>query len=204
VGEEESDVKKLARLQPIEKPNGFIMRMAYWGIKRQMGKVMTPIKVVTARMPGSLKFTNEIVKFETKKIRLQPELHYLIVTLTSQINGCSFCIDLSRSMAVRDNLDLKKFNALAEYRTNPLFSDRERAALGYVEEATRSKRVSDATFKELHKHFKDWEIAEITWLNALENYYNLINIPLEIGSDGFCALIRLRTDKSTSNRVKES
>jgi hypothetical protein len=30
--------------------------------------------------------------------------------------------------------------------------------------------------------------VEITWLNALENYYNLINVPLEIGSDGFCTI----------------
>jgi hypothetical protein len=25
---------------------------------------------------------------------------------------------------------------------------------------------------------------EITWLNAVHNYYNLINLPLEIESDG--------------------
>ena len=75
------------RLEPIEKPKGFMMRMAYWGMRRQMGKVLTPVKVVTARMPGSLKFTNEIVKFETKRIRLEPTLHYLIVFLTSQINA---------------------------------------------------------------------------------------------------------------------
>lgn len=180
------------RLDPIEKPKGFMMRMAYWGIKRQMGKVMTPVKVVTARMPGSLKFTNEIVKFETKKIRLEPELHYMIVALTSNINGCSFCSDLVRSMAIRENISLEKLNSLAEYQTNSIFSPSERAALAYVEEATRSKRVSDATFNELRKHFKDWEITEITWLNALENYYNLINIPLEIGSDGFCALVQAR------------
>jgi len=167
-----------------------MMRMAYWGIKRQLGKVMTPVKVVTARMPGSLKFTNEIVKFETKKIRLEPELHYMIVALVSQINDCSFCTDLVTSMAMRENVSLEKINALAEFGTHPIFSARERSALKYVEEATQSKHVSDETFNELRKHFKDWEIAEISWLNALENYYNLINIPLEIGSDGFCALVQ--------------
>jgi alkylhydroperoxidase family enzyme len=157
-----------------------------------MGKVMTPVKVLTARMPGSLKFTNEIVKFETKKIRLQPELHYLIAALASQVNGCGFCADLARSMVIRTNIDPKKFDALTEYRTDPTFSPKDRAALAYVEEATRSKRVSEATFEELGKHFKDWEIAVITWVNAIENYYNLINIPLEIGSDGFCALVQAR------------
>ena len=184
------------RLEPIEKPKDFMMRMAYWGIKRQMGKVITPFKVVTARMPGSLKFTNEIVKFETRKIRLEPELHYLIVALVSQINCCHFCYDLVRSRAMRENVGLEKLNALMHFRVNSMFSPRERAALAYVEEATQSKRVSDATFSEFRKHFTDWEIAEITWLNALENYYNLINIPLEIGSDGFCALVRAKASSS--------
>jgi hypothetical protein len=35
--------------------------------------------------------------------------------------------------------------------------------------------------------------CRITWLNALDNYYNLINLPLEIESDGFCALAEART-----------
>src|SRR5712691_248699 len=64
----------------------------------------------------------------------------------------------------------------------------ESAALAYVEEVTRNKRASDATFETLRKHFSEREIVEITWLNAIENYYNLINIPLEIESDGFCAI----------------
>jgi alkylhydroperoxidase family enzyme len=185
------------RLEPIEKPRGFVMRMAYWGIRREFGKVITPVKVVIARMPKALKLTNEISKFELKGIRLDPELHFMIATLASQINGCSFCVDLGQAMAVRDHLKLEKFNALSDYKTSPLFSDRERAALTYVEEATRNKRVSDATFTELRKHFEDWEIAEITWINAIENYYNLINIPLEIGSDGLCAIAQTRISENS-------
>ena len=87
---------------------------------------------------------------------------------------------------------LDKFDALPEYRTSPLFSERERAALDYVDEATRNKRVSDATFDALRPHFNDREIVELTWLNALENYYNLINLPLGIGSDGLCAIAQRR------------
>jgi len=180
------------RLETIEKPKGLMMRFAHWGTRRQFGKVMTPIKVVTARIPESLKLTNEIVKFEMKQIRLEPQLHYMVVTLVSQINGCSFCTDLARAMATREHLGMEKFNTLSEYQTSSLFSDRERAALAYVEEATRHKRVSDTTFEALRKHFSEREIVEITWLNAIENYYNLINIPLEIGSDGFCAIAEAR------------
>lgn len=178
------------RLAPIEHPKGFMMRLAYWGMKRQFGKVMTPVKVMSTRVPESLKPTAAIVKFSTKGLRLDPSLVLLIGDLASQINGCAFCLDLGRAMALRSHLDMKKFEALRDYKTSPLFTERERAALAYAEEATRNKRVSDATFENLRKHFSEREIVEITWANAIENFYNLTNLPLGIGSDGFCLLQR--------------
>jgi alkylhydroperoxidase family enzyme len=160
------------RLKRIEKPKGLMMRIAYWMMRRQVGKVMTSMKVVIARMPGALRLTYQITKFELKGMHLDPELHFMVGTLASQINGCGFCVDLGRAMAIREHLGLEKFNALSERRTSPLFSDREHAALVYVEEATSRRRVSDATFHELRKYFSEREIVEITWVNALENYYN--------------------------------
>ena len=180
------------RLEPIEKPKGLLMRIAFWMTRRQLGKVITPMKVLYPRMPGMLKLSYEIQKFEMKGIRLEPGLKFMVTTLAAQINGCGFCVDIGRAMVIRERLGMEKFNALLEYRTSPLFSDRERAALAYVEEATRHKRVSDATFEALRKHFSEWEIVEITWLNAVENYYNLINLPLEIESDGLCAIAQAR------------
>jgi AhpD family alkylhydroperoxidase len=180
------------RLEPIEKPKGLMMRIAFWMTRRRLGKVITPMKVVNARMPGSLKVSYELQKFQMKGIRLEPELHFMVTTLAAQINGCDFCVDIGRAVAIRQHLSMEKFNALIEYRNSSLFSERERAALTYVEEATRNKRVSDATFDALRMHFSDREIVEITWLNALENYYNLINIPLEIESDGLCAIAEAR------------
>jgi len=162
------------RLKPIEKPVGLMMRIAFWMTRRQFGKVMTPMKVLYPRVPEMTKLAYEIVEFEKKGIRIEPQLHFMVGTLASQINGCGFCVDIGRAMAIREQLGMEKFNALSEYRTSPLFSDRERAALAYVEEATRHKRVSDPTFEELRKHFNEREIVEITWLNALHNYYNLI------------------------------
>jgi alkylhydroperoxidase family enzyme len=169
-----------------------MMRIAFWVTRRQLGKVITSMKVLYPRVPGMLKLSYEIQKFEMKGIRLEPRLKFMVTTLAAQINGCGFCVDIGRAMVIRKRLGMEKFNALLEYRTSPLFSDRERAALAYVEEATRHKRVSDDTFEALRKHFSEWEIVEITWLNAVENYYNLINLPLEIESDGLCAIAQAR------------
>lgn len=182
----------MTRLQPIEKPAGLMMRFAYWMTRRQFGKVLTPMKVMYPRMPGVLRLSYEIQKFEMKGIRLEPGLHFMVATLASQINGCGFCVDLGRAMAVHEHIGMEKFNALSDFHNSPLFSGRERAALAYVEEATRNRQVSDATFEDLRRHFSEREIIEITWVNAVENYYNLINLSLGIESDGLCAIAQAR------------
>lgn len=181
------------RLQPIERPSGLMMRLAFWMARRTFGKVMTPMKVLYPRVPGLLKPAYAIQKCELKGLTLDHELHLMITTLTARLNGCAFCLDLSRAMALREHLPQEKFDALDQYRTSPLFTDRERAALAYVDEATQHKRVSDATFGALRRQFTEREIVEITWVNAVENFYNLINLPLEIESDGFCALVHAQT-----------
>ena len=56
------------------------------------------------------------------------------------------------------------------------------AALAYVEEATQTKHVGDETFAALRRHFDDEQIVTITWLNAVENYFNLLDGPLGIDS----------------------
>ena len=38
-------------LSPIEKPNGLMMKLAYYFTRRQFGKVLTPLKVHNARLP---------------------------------------------------------------------------------------------------------------------------------------------------------
>jgi AhpD family alkylhydroperoxidase len=181
------------RLKPIEKPKGLMMRIAFWMARRQLGKVITPMKVLYTRVPGLLKPSYAIQKFEMNGMKLEPSLKFMVANLTAQINGCGFCIDIGRAVAMRGSVPMEKLDALLEYKTSPLFSERERAALAYAEEATRRKRVSDATFAALRKNFSEPEIVEITWLNAVENYYNLINLPLEIESDGLCAIVQAQS-----------
>lgn len=183
------------RLTPIENPPGLMPKIAYWMAKRQLGKVIMPMKVVNARMPKSFKLAWEMVKLAEGGLSLDKEIAFYIKSYVSILNKCYFCEDIAKAVAVQDGLSLDKYEALGVYATSPLFSERERAALAYVEEATTHKRVSDATFEALRPHFSEQEIVEITWLNALENYYNLINLPLGIEADGLCAIALDRTGR---------
>src|SRR5487761_823399 len=160
------------RLEPIEKPKGLMLRFIYWMAPRQYGKVPTNLKVLVARAPKTLNLFSAVGKYEMKGVRLEKQLHYMIAVFVAGINGCGFCLDFGRMMAVKDNMSMEKFNALPAYRTSPLFSEKERAALAYAEEVTRNKRVADDTFEELHKYYSEWEIVEITTLTAIQNFEN--------------------------------
>jgi alkylhydroperoxidase family enzyme len=122
------------------------------------------------------------------QLSLDPELRFLIKSYVATLNGCSFCTDIAHAHAQDRDVPTDKYEDLLRHETSDVFSARERAALAYVEEATRNKAVSDATFETLQAHFDDRAIAEITWLNAMENYHNLVNRPLNIESDNLCAV----------------
>jgi alkylhydroperoxidase family enzyme len=73
-----------------------------------------------------------------------------------------------------------KFDALVDYKTSPLFNEAERAALDYMTELTRNKRIEPETFNRLRKHYSEREICEIVWLVASEHFYNMTNRDLNI------------------------
>ncbi len=176
------------RLEPIEKPPGLLMRAAYWMMRRDLGKATTPLTVVYSRAPKLATTVYRMAQAEEKRVSLDPALKLLIHAVASHANGCGFCVDIGRARAVQKGVGLEKLSAIAEYRTSPLFSDAERAALRYAEVATRDKQVPDDVFEEVRKHYSEREIVEITWVNALANFYNLTNVPLELESDGLCAI----------------
>jgi alkylhydroperoxidase family enzyme len=179
-------------LPPIEKPRGLAMKLAYAMTRMRFGKVLTPLKVHSARLPAAFGlFYARIGKLD-KKLTLPPETALLIRERVARINVCSFCMDISRSFAIKASMNEAKFDALEDYRTSPLFTDVERAALDYVTELTRDKKVSPHTFSRMAGYYSERAICEVVWLVASEHLYNLTNIGLNIHSDLLCAISRKR------------
>lgn len=178
-----------ARLAPLDRPPTLFARLVFFVLRRMLGSVPTPYRTVFARMPRALFAHMMMVTVLDRRLRMPADLRVLIESHVATLNGCTFCLDIVQSMALRRNPSLAdKLARIGDYRTDAAFSDRERAALAYVESATRDRRVDDATFAALRRHFTEEEIVEITWVNALEQYFNTINVSLGIVSDGFCAL----------------
>lgn len=177
-------------LAPIEKPKGLTMKLAYYFTRKQFGKVLAPLKVHSARLPGAFGMFYGKVSGLDKKLILPAETVFLIRQQVARINICLFCMDTSRWAAVNASMNEARFDALDEYATSPLFTDAERAALDYVTELTKDKQVNPATFARMARYYSEREVCEIVWLVASEHLYNLTNIGLNIHSDMLCKIKR--------------
>ena len=179
-------------LPPIEKPQGLLMKIAYHFTRRQFGKVLTPLKVHSARLPPAFGLFYAKVGKLDKKLVLPAETALLIREQVARINVCLFCMDIGRSITIRSSMNEAKFDALEQYSTSPLFSEAERAMLDYVTQLTKDKEVRPATFKRMSEFYSEREICEIVWLVASEHLYNMTNIGLNIHSDMLCDISRKR------------
>jgi alkylhydroperoxidase family enzyme len=177
-------------LSPIEKPKGMMLKLAYYFSRRQFGKVLTPLKVHAARLPFAFGMFGFKIGQLDKKLSLPRETVLLIREQVARINVCLFCIDIGRSVTITASMNQAKFDALEEYSTSALFTDKDRAALDYVTELTKDKRVNPDTFARLSRHYSEREICEIVWLVASEHVYNMTNIGLNIHSDMLCDIAR--------------
>ena len=174
-------------LAPIERPKGLILRIMYWYSRRQWGKVPRPFSVFVARMPTAFgSFFGKVSRLD-KKLVLPAETAMLVRARVASLNMCMWCVDGQRWFATHKAPDrLPQLDALDEYRANPLFDDKQRAALDFATELTRHKRVNPETFATLARRYSEREICEIVWLVSSEHLYNLNNLGLNIGSDGLC------------------
>src|SRR5215467_9835502 len=102
-------------LQPIETPHGAMMKLAYYFTRRQFGKVLTPVKVHSARLPAAFGLFYSKVGQLDKKLTLAPELILLIREHVARINVCLFCTDIARSFVIKESMNEAKFNALEQY-----------------------------------------------------------------------------------------
>ena len=177
-------------LAPIENPNGLMMKLAYYFSRKEFGKVLTPLKVHSARLPLAFGlFYAKIGKLD-KKLSLPAETVMLIREQVARLNVCLFCMDIGRAFTIKSSMKEAKFDALGEYGTSPLFSEAERAALDYVTGLTKNRKADAGTFARLAGHYSERQICEIVWIVASEHLYNMTNLGLNIHSDMLCDIKR--------------
>ncbi|MGX7742368.1 carboxymuconolactone decarboxylase family protein [Rhodopseudomonas parapalustris] len=138
---------------------------------------MTPRLNPTAAAPDAYK---AMVALETyiQGSGLEPSLIELVKMRASQINGCAFCLDMHSKDARAHGETEQRLYLLDAWRESPLYTGRERAALGWTEALTliAQTRAPDEDYAALKQQFSDAEQVKLTLLIGAINTWNRIAI----------------------------
>ncbi|HZH09929.1 MAG TPA: carboxymuconolactone decarboxylase family protein [Microvirga sp.] len=110
---------------------------------------------------------------------LDRRLLHLVKLRASQINGCSYCVDLHSREARHDGETEQRVHLVAAWRESPVFTARERAALAWTEKLTRlaDRPIEDEDFEDVRQHFDDAELVKLTVAIGLINTWNRLAVP---------------------------
>lgn len=111
---------------------------------------------------------------------LERSLLHLIKLRASQINGCSYCVDMHSREAREDGESEQRVHLVAAWRESPLFSARERAAFAWTEKLTRlseTAAVEDEDYEEVRKHFNEDELVKLSVAIGMINVWNRLCVP---------------------------
>ncbi|AYG58041.1 carboxymuconolactone decarboxylase family protein [Rhizobium jaguaris] len=109
---------------------------------------------------------------------LERRFIHLIKLRASQINGCAYCVDMHVKEARHDGLSEQWINLMCVWWESPVYDERERALLGWVDSVTKIAEtgIPDTAFDTLKPHFSEEEIVKITVAIGVINIWNRLAV----------------------------
>lgn len=114
--------------------------------------------------------------------KIEAKLLHLLKLRASLINGCAYCIGMHTDEALRDGELPNRLTLLDAWRESSHFTDKERAALAWIEEITSiaDGGASDEAYDGLKPFFGEDEIVWLTVAGAMINTWNRLGIASRI------------------------
>ena len=166
-----------------------LVKPFFWNQKRKYGEILKP-GMLWGRVPRL--FAAVAILYgvlDRRSSPLDPVLRSLVTVRVSQINWCTFCVDINSATLAERSGSMEKVTELQQWRSSELFDEKERVALEYTEAVTYSdQQVSDELVDRLKKFFDEDAIVELTGLIAFQNMSSKFNSALDVPSQGFCSL----------------
>jgi len=190
---------------PVDHKFPWYVKFFFWNQKRKYGEILEPARLWgrTPRVFAGLAALYGAL--DRKSSPLEPSLRTLITVRVSQINWCSFCIDINSATALKRHVSEEKLADLASFEQSDLFTEKEKAALAYAEAVTFSdQNTTQSHFDRLRLQFDDDGIIELSALIAFQNLSSKFNASLAVApprllqysaSDQIGEIMRGNTDK---------
>jgi AhpD family alkylhydroperoxidase len=109
-----------------------------------------------------------------RKSSIEETIINLVEIRTSQINGCSFCLDMHvKEAKLLGERELRLYH-IATWHESPLFEPRERAALAWTEALTKLPEggMPDDLYERVSSQFSAKELSDLTFAVMAINAWN--------------------------------
>jgi AhpD family alkylhydroperoxidase len=176
----------MPRLQPAE-PRGLDLfrRLTFRSARWMYGRTLEPTRAV-AHHRKLLFGYGMVARSLDRSSTVDEELKHLAMLRVAQLVGCEWCLDFGSYLAQRSGSPGEKLRELATWRDSSQFDGLERLVLEYAETMTRTPvEVTDELFSQLHEHFDERQMVELTMAIALENLYSRSNWAFGLEGEGF-------------------
>ena len=125
------------------------------------------------------KFMQKLMELSqvTTECSLTPTLITLAQTRASQMNGCTFCVDMHvKEGKIQGERELRLYH-VPVWRESTLFDEKERAVLEWTEVVTDLdfKGISDEVYNRVREQLSENEIVELTYAIGIINVWNRLN-----------------------------
>jgi AhpD family alkylhydroperoxidase len=139
---------------------------------------MTPRLNPFAASPALMKLWLDFGREVLEKAGLEESLTELVKIRASQINACTFCLNMHTADARKAGESEERIYLLDAWRESPLYTPRERAALAWTEALTlvAETHAPDDVFQALQAHFSEAEQVTLTLLIVAINGWNRIQV----------------------------
>jgi AhpD family alkylhydroperoxidase len=141
--------------------------------KTHRAKVPAPRVNYAAQSPELFKKLLDLTT-SIRKSSIEESIISLVEIRTSQLNGCSFCLDMHVKQAkIHGERELRLYH-IATWRESQLFEPRERAALAWAEILTKlpDGGVPDDLYERVRRQLSEKELSDLTFAIMAINAWN--------------------------------
>ena len=144
--------------------------------KGPLGVIPNSVRTMSRRPKVAKAFTELNMAVMECHGSVTPEFKRIIGYITSFVSGCRYCQAHTILGSQRFGADEDRLKDAWNYENSDHFTDAEKAALKYAHAAASiPNAVDDEIAADLHKHWEDDDIVEITAVIALFGYLNRWN-----------------------------
>ena len=129
--------------------------------------------------PDALEKVMGLEKY-VKKSLINKDLAELIKLRVSQINGCSYCINMHTKAAKKLKVSKEQLDHLKSWNETGIYSSKEKVALQLAENITliSEKGVSDKLYNQVREHYNEKEYVDLVIIINQINMWNRLAISM--------------------------